>query len=282
MISILARNFSLQTLDKQKAEFASWGVTADWNDPKSIYRTLDASYIQNQMRIFHELYERKLVYRDLKPVYWSPSSKTALAEAELEYNPKYEASSLYFRLKMSKYPNAIETSENVYALIWTTMPWSMPSNQMICFHPDLEYCAVKLNDKDGLYIIAKSLIEDVPNVDGVVVSFSGNELSGCSYFHPIYADNVMSVHPSHHVLANKGTGLVHIAPAHGPDDFLISLKHKIEPVSFIKMIFDRSIKFLTQNFLFRYVSWMRKEITQLMHPNSCDSNLFFVMGAIWF
>lgn len=219
-------------MDKQKAEFASWGVTADWNDPKSIYRTLDPPYIQNQMKIFCELYERNLVYRDLKPVYWSPSSKTALAEAELEYDPKHEVQSLRLRLKMLKYPKSIDTTDNVYAVIWTTTPWSMPSNQMICFHPDLEYCAAKLNDKDGLYIIAKSLIEDVPNVEEVVVSFSGNELKDCSYFHPIYTDNVMPFHPGHHVLDSKGTGLVHIAPAHGPDDFLISLQHKITPVRF--------------------------------------------------
>lgn len=226
----LARNFALQTLDKQKAEFAAWGVTADWNDPKSIYRTLDPPYIKNQMKIFHELYQQNLVYRDLKPVNWSPSSKTALAEAELEYNPKFEATSLYLRLKMLKYPKAIETTDCVYALIWTTKPWGIPSNQMICFHPDLEYCAAKLHDKDGLYIVAKSLIETVPNVDQVVVSFSGNELNDCTYFHPINVDNVMPFHSGQHVLANKGTGLVHTAPAHGRDDFLIGLEHKIQPV----------------------------------------------------
>lgn len=187
------------------------------------------------MRIFCELYERKLVYRDLKPVYWSPSSKTALAEAELEYNPKYEVTSLHLRMKMLKYPTAIQTTENVYALIWTTTPWSIPSNQMICFHPDLEYCAAKLHDKDGLYIIAKSLIEDVPNVEQVVVSFCGSELNDCSYFHPINVDNVLSFRPGHHVLASKGTGLVHIAPAHGPDDFLIGLEHKLSPVRFLSI-----------------------------------------------
>lgn len=170
----------MQTLDKQKAEFASWGVTADWNDPKSIYRTLDPQYIEHQIKIFHELYEKKLVYRDLKPVYWSPSSKTALAEAEIEYNTNYKASSLHLRLKMLKYPKAIETTGGVYALIWTTTPWSLPSNQLICFHPDLEYCAVKLHDKDGLYIVAKSLIDKVPYFDQVVVSFSANVLNDCT------------------------------------------------------------------------------------------------------
>lgn len=181
--------------------------------------------------MFNELYDRKLVYRDLKPVYWSPSSKTALAEAELEYNPNFEASSLMLRLKMLKYPKSITTTENVYAVIWTTTPWSLPSNQMICFHPDLEYCAAKILDKDGLYIMAKSLVEEVPNVDLVVASFPGSELNDCSYFHPIIVENVMPCYPALHVLSTKGTGLVHTAPAHGPDDFLIGLKHKISPVS---------------------------------------------------
>lgn len=227
---IAARNFALHTLDKQKAEFASWGVTADWNDSKSIYRTLDPPYIQNQLRIFRELYERNLVYRDLKPVYWSPSSKTALAEAELEYNTQFPVQSVYLRLKMNKYPKSIRTTGDVFALIWTTTPWSIPSNQMICFNPDFEYCAVTLVDRSGWYIVAKSLIKVVPNVDQVVASFSADELNGCSYFHPINVNETMPVHPAQHVLDNKGTGLVHTAPAHGPDDFLIGLKHKVSPV----------------------------------------------------
>lgn len=226
-------------MEKQKTEFASWGVTADWTNPKLIYRTLDPSYIQNQLRTFYELYDRGLVYRDLKPVHWSPSSKTALAEAELEYDPKFDASSLIVRVKMSKYPNAIQANENVYALIWTTTPWSIPSNQLICFNPDLEYCAAKILDKDGLYIIAEKLIDNVPNVDQVVVRFPGSELNECSYFHPINADNVKPFHPALHVQSNKGTGLVHTAPAHGLDDFLIGLKHKIAPVSpFIQFCFN--------------------------------------------
>lgn len=190
------------------------------------------------MRVFYELYERQLVYRDLKPVYWSPSSKTALAEAELEYNPRYKVTSVSLRLKMIKYPKSIQTNENVYALIWTTMPWSIVSNQMVCFHPELEYCAVKLSDRDGLYIVGKSLIDEIPNVDQVVVSFSGGELNDCSYYHPINVNEVMPVHPGHHVSANKGTGLVHIAPAHGPDDFLISLAHKISPVKICRAFFE--------------------------------------------
>ncbi|KAJ6638007.1 Isoleucine--tRNA ligase, mitochondrial [Pseudolycoriella hygida] len=228
-----ARNFALKTLDNQKVEFASWGITADWNNPKTIYRTLDPPYIQNQMKIFYELYERNLIYRDLKPVYWSPSSGTALAEAELEYDPNFKAVTLFVRVKMLKYPKAIETTENVYSLIWTTTPWSIPSNQLICYQPDLEYCAVKLTDKDGLYIIAKSLIGDVPNVDQVAFTFSGSELNDCSYFHPIDVDKVMLMKPGKHVLANKGTGLVHIAPAHGPEDFLLGLEHKIAPISYV-------------------------------------------------
>lgn len=225
----VARNFALQALDKQRAEFASWGVTADWND--TIYRTIDQPYIHNQIKIFHELYERNLLYRDLKPVYWSPSSKTALAEAELEYDHRYPVQSLHLRLKMLKYPKSIQTTDNVYAVIWTTTPWTIPSNQAICFNAGLEYCAAKLHDRDGLYIVAKSLVETVPNFDRVVVSFSGDELHGCSYSHPICSDNVMSLYPGHHVLGDKGTGLVHTAPAHGPDDFLIGIKHKIAPVN---------------------------------------------------
>lgn len=217
-------------MEKQKAEFASWGITADWNDPKLIYRTLDPQYIQTQLKIFNELYERNLIYRDLKPVFWSPSSKTALAEAELEYELR-KSPSLTLRLKMLKYPNKITTSENVYALIWTTTPWSIPSNQAICFHPDLEYCAAKLSGKDGLYVMAKSSVEKMPNVEEVVVSFPGSDLMDCTYFHPIHINDVMPFYPALYIESSKGTGLAHTAPAHGPDDFLISLEHKLPIVS---------------------------------------------------
>lgn len=179
------------------------------------------------------MYDRNLVYRDLKPVFWSPSSKTALAEAELEYDPNFESPSLTFRAKMLKYPNNIPETGNVYALIWTTTPWNIPSNQAICFHPDSEYCAVKLSEKDGLYIIAKTLVEKVSNVVEVVVSFPGSELMDCSYFQPINTKEVMPFYPATHVQSSKGTGLVHTAPAHGADDFLISLEHKMPIVSMI-------------------------------------------------
>lgn len=210
---------------------------ADWNNSETIYRTLDASYIRNQLKVFYQLYEKELIYRDLKPVYWSPSSKTALAEAELEYNPNFESPSLTLRLHVPKITQAIEqiaTGRKVYALIWTTTPWSLAANQAVCFSPELKYSIVKLvaRPENELYIVATSLIQDIAvQVEKTISSIDGNDLNGTYYSHPILTDQLLPMLPAGHVQANKGTGLVHTAPAHGPDDFLVSLAHNISIVS---------------------------------------------------
>lgn len=235
-----ARSFALATINKQKAAFASWGVTADWNHNEGIYRTLDADYISNQLQLFQQLYERKLVYRDLKPVFWSPSSGTALAEAELEYDANYESPSLMLRMKLTQMSDSVASiaqEQQVWALIWTTTPWSLPANQAICFNADLEYSIVRLSghSPNAVYIVATSLVENFPvEITETIGRLQGSRLCGCKYLHPINASNEMLPFLSAgYVQASKGTGLVHTAPAHGPDDYLVSLEHKIPLVCLI-------------------------------------------------
>lgn len=226
-------------MSKQRDAFASWGVMADWHSPHHIYRTMDSAYVQNQWRIFQRLYDQQLVYRDMKPVYWSPSSRTALAEAELEYDPKYESPSLTLRLKLTHLSDVLRqrlpsAEFNVFALVWTTTPWSLPANQAVCVNPELDYSVVRLDGKPNseLYIVATALVESLPvGVIETVAQLTGMDLVGCHYAHPVEpTENELPFWDASHVQAAKGTGLVHTAPAHGPDDFLAGLERNVNVV----------------------------------------------------
>ncbi|XP_044269730.1 isoleucine--tRNA ligase, mitochondrial isoform X2 [Tribolium madens] len=221
-----ARNLAKNTIRDQKAVFQTWGITGDWNKH---YATYNPDYVKIQFKLFNKLYQKNLIYRDFKPIYWSPSSRTALAEAELEYNDQHKSKSVFVRFKVNQFPNR---SEQVYALVWTTTPWTLPANQAVCYSPSLQYCLVKNSKDNSLYIIASdlqaSLSKTLNSKFEKVESFSSETLSHLTYIHPIYKDKNVNFVPSSHATASKGTGLVHTAPAHGPEDFLIALNEKME------------------------------------------------------
>jgi isoleucyl-tRNA synthetase len=229
-----ARKFASATIKKQTESFESWGVTGSWNDKAKVYRTFDKDYIKNQIRIFYKMYEKNLIYRDLKPVYWSPSSATALAEAELEYDEAFTSPSLYIKFKLL---NSNEIfGEDLNALIWTTTPWTLPANQAICFNPEMKYCIAQINDDkfilglDNVEHLSKSLgdkqIEVLKEIDVKL-------LENLKYHHPINEQEILTFIPGSHVVSDKGTGFVHTAPSHGHDDFLIFINKKIPLKSFV-------------------------------------------------
>ncbi|XP_065359471.1 isoleucine--tRNA ligase, mitochondrial [Calliphora vicina] len=241
-----SRQFALDAIDRQRAEFRSWGILSDWHNNERLYFTFNPDFICNQLRLFLDFYKKGLVYRDLKPVYWSPSSRTALAEAELEYDANFVSPSVYVRFALKSLPPSIEleAQQKLFALIWTTTPWTLPSNQAICFNPNLEYSIVELKDDSKnlltkeLYLIASSLIDDfVRNTKiecTVKQTVAGTDLIHCTYQHPIYGkENALPFLDASHVQDTKGTGLVHTAPAHGPDDFLICLSKNIPVKSLV-------------------------------------------------
>ena len=127
----IAEKFALSAVNTQKEQFSKWGILTDWS---SIYKTLDKSHVKRQIEIFHELYKKKRVFQNYMPVFWSPSSRTALAEAELEYNPNHKSTSIYVRFKLNKLSDKLTDfgGRNVYALIWTTTPWSLLANKEFC------------------------------------------------------------------------------------------------------------------------------------------------------
>ncbi|XP_017015792.2 isoleucine--tRNA ligase, mitochondrial [Drosophila takahashii] len=228
-----SRSFALEAIKSQKEEFSNWGILANWQKD-NIYMTFQPEFIANQLQMFHNLYEKGLVYRDLKPVYWSPSSRTALAEAELEYDPNHTSPSVYVRFALNGDELFDAQDKRIYALVWTTTPWTLPSNQAICYNASLKYVLVRLSDHpaDELYLMASALLADFEAKTQlkceVVQDVDSDSLSRLSYKHPI--DQEQSQLPffdASHVQDSKGTGLVHTAPAHGPEDFLVSLSRKI-------------------------------------------------------
>ncbi|KAG8259136.1 Isoleucine--tRNA ligase, mitochondrial [Homalodisca vitripennis] len=214
-----ARKFAKEAIRDQKAVFRSWGVMADWED--GCYFTFDKAYVKNQLQQFYKLYEQGLIYRDVKPVYWSPSSRTALAESELEYKEDHESTSAHVRMRVVGGPATWR--DEVYALVWTTTPWTLPANQAIAYSPNLAYCLVTMEGESSRYIVASTLADRLATILGkrltTVREITASELSSLRYEHPLRDDETLPFLPSEHVTADKGTGLVHTAPAHGPDDF---------------------------------------------------------------
>uniref|UniRef100_A0A336LMJ3 isoleucine--tRNA ligase n=2 Tax=Culicoides sonorensis TaxID=179676 RepID=A0A336LMJ3_CULSO len=226
-----ARKFALSTLERQRNDFWDWGVTGDWTE-KGTYRTIDAHYVKKQIQLFFELYKKGLIFRDLKPVYWSASSKTALAEAELEYDPAFKSPSLYFRVKLNSVPLKLPQHKEIYAIIWTTTPWTLLSNQAVCYNPRLKYVlAEDENDPSAKYLIASCLVASFNSETSknlrVLHEIDGTELENCTYQHPVTQSDSLPFLAADHVQDTKGTGLVHTAPAHGLEDYLICLSHKI-------------------------------------------------------
>ncbi|XP_022694610.1 isoleucine--tRNA ligase, mitochondrial-like isoform X1 [Varroa jacobsoni] len=215
----IAREFALQTVEEQMASFKSWGVMADWDN--NIYKTLDPCYIAEQLRGFNDLYEKGFVFQDLKPVYWSPSNQTALAEAELEYNNNHTSIAVFvkFPIKGFDLPTGLES---LSALIWTTTPWTLPANQAICFSPKLRYVIVKTrNSNEGMIVSGNMLdtlqaalkceLETVAEVDMRCIAKLG-------YRNPLTNKAGVFLFGDH-VTADKGTGLLHSAPNHGLEDY---------------------------------------------------------------
>jgi isoleucyl-tRNA synthetase len=229
---LLARKFAKTTIKDQMEIFKSWGILGDWTNH---YATYDANYIKVQFKIFHKLYQKNLIYRDIKPIYWSPSSRTALAEAELEYNEEHKSPSVFVRFKLKYMPE--RNCDRTYALIWTTTPWTLPANQAICYNPTLPYSLVKNPKDNSVYIVASDLIENLSHTLNskleVVDNLRTETLSQSVYSHPIYKDKDLTFVSASHATAAKGTGLVHTAPAHGPEDFLVALNEKMEIINMV-------------------------------------------------
>ena len=219
----------------------SWGVFGDWKNP---YKTMNSDLVKRQIEAFFSMYNQGYIYQRYMPVYWSPSSKTALAESELEYNPQHKSTSIYVRFSVDKanksIPKSISSNFSVYLLIWTTTPWSLIANRAVCFNSALEYCYVKSPTCDEYYIIAKETLyksDDLKNIFGSCpdiheAKLTEADLIGLMYQNPTdefeEKNEWKPIYPASHVTAESGTGLVHTAPAHGPEDYLVGVSNQLD------------------------------------------------------
>uniref|UniRef100_A0A4W6C333 isoleucine--tRNA ligase n=1 Tax=Lates calcarifer TaxID=8187 RepID=A0A4W6C333_LATCA len=226
-----AREFAEGAIARQKAAFQRWGVMADWDQ---CYYTFDGVYEAAQLKVFQEMHSKGLIYQDYKPIFWSPSSRTALAEAELEYNPEHVSRAIYATFPLVRLPPKIASEkdlESVSVLVWTTQPWTIPANEAVCYMPNAQYSVVKRADNSQLLLAATERIASMAALLGTelesVVTFTGSELEGGICKHPTIPDKEVPLLPANHVTMAKGTGMVHTAPAHGMDDYSVASQFKL-------------------------------------------------------
>ncbi|MEH6905048.1 isoleucine--tRNA ligase [Neobacillus drentensis] len=220
----LCTKYALEQIDNQREQFKRLGVRGDWENP---YITLKPAYEAQQIKVFGEMAKKGYIYKGLKPVYWSPSSESALAEAEIEYQDKKSAS-IYVGFKVKDGKGVLEADTQI--IIWTTTPWTIPANLGISVHPDLTYVVVSVNGNK--YLVAEALLESVSKEIGwedatVVNKLKGNELENILASHPLY-DRDSLVMLGEHVTTDAGTGCVHTAPGHGEDDFYVGQKYGLD------------------------------------------------------
>lgn len=219
-----AKEFALQTVERQKQSFKRYGVWGDWDNP---YLTLKPEYEAAQIGVFGQMVLKGYIYRGLKPVYWSPSSQTALAEAELEYPEGHTSRSIYVGFALTSLSATAEAVlkdylPNLKVAIWTTTPWTIPGNLAVALNPDLTYAVV---EKDGSYLlVANELVERLETTLGVPLpiktTIAGQALEHSTYQHPLF-DRQGPLVMGDYVTTDSGTGLVHTAPGHGQEDYIV-------------------------------------------------------------
>lgn len=223
----LCEEYAYEQINNQREQFKRLGVRGDWENP---YITLKPEYEAQQIKVFGEMAKKGYIYKGLKPVYWSPSSESALAEAEIEYKDK-RSPSIYVAFDVKDGKDVLDTDTQI--IIWTTTPWTIPANLGITVHGDLDYVVVEASGKK--YVIAKDLLETVAKELGwenpsVLKSVKGSELEYIVAKHPLY-DRDSLVMLGEHVTTDAGTGCVHTAPGHGEDDFLVGKKYGLDVLS---------------------------------------------------
>ena len=227
------REFALTYMENQKAQFKRLGVLGDFEDP---YLTLKPEFEAKQIEVFGEMAKKGYIYKGLKPVYWCPECKTALAEAEIEYaeDPCY---SIYVKFSVTKDNGKLASLgadlSKTYFVIWTTTTWTLPGNVAICLGPDYEYCVVKA--KGECYVMAKELVPaamkaaKIQEYEISEETVLGKELEHIVTKHPFINRNSPIIVGAH-VTLESGTGCVHTAPGHGVEDFEVCRNYPDLPI----------------------------------------------------
>jgi isoleucyl-tRNA synthetase len=229
------REYAQKYLDLQRSQFLRMGIFGRWATP---YSTMDPEYEARIAETFFHFFENGFVYKGLKPVSWCIHDRTALAEAEVEY-ANHTSPSVYVRYKLTSEPALIDPAlagkTDVYTIIWTTTPWTLPASLAVAFNPTLEYVA--LATTDAIYIVAADLAQQVIQACNFgetvqLARFPGTALEGTTFHHPFLHRTVLGV-IADYVTADQGTGAVHTAPAHGVDDFATGKRYNLPEVQYV-------------------------------------------------
>jgi isoleucyl-tRNA synthetase len=231
-----AKEFALNAVNEQRNSFKRYGVWGDWEHP---YLTLTPEYEAAQIGVFGEMVLKGYIYRGLKPVHWSPSSQTALAEAELEYPEGHTSRSIYAAFGVTSLSEASKSKLSEFlpklsVAIWTTTPWTIPGNLAVALNPELNYAVVEvtgLQENSGFkyLIVAADLVErlsatlETPLT--VKTTIQGKDLEHSTYRHPLYDRESPIVIGGDYVTTESGTGLVHTAPGHGQEDYIVGQRY---------------------------------------------------------
>lgn len=264
-----AAQYALEQIEIQKSQFQKLQLFTDF---KKIYKTLDKSYEIEQLKLFYSLYQKGLIYKGLKPVYWSPTSQSALAEAEVEYQ-EHRSPSIFVKFKVIE---SDVLSPNDYLIIWTTTPWTLIANSGVAINKDFNYSLIKYNNEN--HLIATDLIDKLIKEwewsdFEIIKNIKGKDLINTKYISPIN-NNISPVVFGHHVTLEAGTGLVHIAPLFGEDDFIIGKKNNLNMIMHIND--DGTINDAIDQYKGIFYEDANKTIGQFLDKNNLLVKLKFI------
>jgi isoleucyl-tRNA synthetase len=223
------RAYAQKYIDLQTSQFERIGCLGRWETP---YKTMSRDYEARTLEAFYGFLEKGFVYRGLKPVYWCIHDRTALAEAEVEYE-MHTSPSVYVRYRLTSEPGAIHPAlkgKQVSTIIWTTTPWTLPASMAVAFHPDFDYVALAVGDQ--IYIVAAELAASVAaackfGLVSELARFKGSVMERATFQHPFLERSILGVMASY-VTADTGTGAVHTAPSHGAEDFYTGQRYLLD------------------------------------------------------
>lgn len=223
----MCRQYALEQVDKQRKDFKRLGVAGEWDNP---YLTLKPEYEAQQIRVFGKMAEKGLIYKGKKPVFWSWSSESALAEAEVEYHDVTSPSAFYGEQVVD---GKGVLDENTYMVVWTTTPWTIPASEGITIDATFDYAVVQHDDDERKYVLAADLVNADAKLFGwndvkIVKTVKGAELENVLCQHPFYPERKLVTMLGDFVTTDAGTGLVHTAPGFGEDDFNIGVKYGLD------------------------------------------------------
>ncbi|MCU9534416.1 isoleucine--tRNA ligase [Streptococcus sp. CSL10205-OR2] len=223
----MCRQYALSQVDKQMEDFKRLGISADWENP---YITLTKDYEAAQIRVFGAMADKGYIYRGAKPVYWSWSSESALAEAEIEYHD-LESTSIYYANKVKDGKGILDT--NTYIVVWTTTPFTVTASRGLTVGPDFDYALVKPANDTRQFIVAYDMLNDLANrfsweSPEVLKTYKGKELERIVTEHPWDKEVDELVILGDHVTLDSGTGIVHTAPGFGEDDYNVAIQYDLE------------------------------------------------------